>query len=264
MTTDETKCSTAEIHEHDRSNTSFTREECLRQIDEHASQAMTTISNFLIEEISDNNDVDKNYSKCTGITKDVLNELDELQHKMKNTWSRALSLKKDNEDLTGKIYKTMDDKNTSVPAKEPTHSIRQAYMELITDAFGDEIDALRNGKIYEPKTGSLKKKMNSNKSTNSKDKKDLSSSTVAGGFLIQEDNQINIQANSKQNENIDKIDIDVLVDFLESGIDILSKEEQNFILAQYNEKEKNVSSKKQCTSSPKMLTPHERRRQVIF
>lgn len=264
MTMEETNSCTAEILEHERSNNSFTREECLQHIDEHVSQATTAISNFLTEDISENNNrVDMDYSKCA---ENLFEELDELQQKMKDNWSRALSFKDDNDNkgLKGKTHTTVEHNNISVGKKDSSYSIRQVYMELVTEAFGDEIDALRNGQIYEPETRNVKKKLKSNKSNDEKDQSS-SSSTVAGGFLIQENNQINIQADSKQNETIEEIDVDVLVDFLESGIDILSKEEQDMLLTQYNEKEKNLSSKnEQCTSSSKILTPHERRRKVIF
>ena len=113
---------------------------------------------------------------------------------------------------------------------------REAYMTLITDAFSDELDDLRHGRIR----------------NNGRDKKE------AVADILQQDN---IVMPEEGGTNSGHIDIDVLVDMLESGMQDWSSEEKELLLIDLKVKAENENETNMDVDT---LTVHERRRRDIF
>jgi hypothetical protein len=113
---------------------------------------------------------------------------------------------------------------------------RDVYMNLVTEAFADELDDLRHGKLQND--DDAKKKM-----------KNLDES------ILQQDN---IVIPKERNSDGVNVDMEILAEMLESGMEGWDQEQKELLLQDWK------VSQGEGTMELEELTPHERRRRVIF
>lgn len=116
---------------------------------------------------------------------------------------------------------------------------RKVYMNLVTEAFGDELDDLRSGRV---RVEQMSKKKKSKKQGVESD-------------VLMQDNII-----MPTDDSADVVDMQILANMLESGMNSWTREERDLMLLD-NEL---LSSKDQEKNNIKELTPHERRRRDLF
>mmetsp|Transcript_14723 Transcript_14723/g.21025 ORF Transcript_14723/g.21025 Transcript_14723/m.21025 type:complete len:281 (+) Transcript_14723:316-1158(+) len=119
-------------------------------------------------------------------------------------------------------------------------SFHRTYMDAATEAFSEELDAMRHGRSLEP-------------SRSKNDSKSKSTETTGIEGLERYEN-IFAEPSSLEDEEEsvrDDVDIEVLVESLESGMDTWTLEEKELLM----------SHEKQNGDG---LTPHERRRRMFF
>ena len=171
--------------------------------------------------------IDKNSGKHGALFSDPIQVYDEMSQacsEMKSTWeeyrSDLASIEKDKE------AQTLKDNN----------QFREVYMNLVTEAFADELDDLRHGKIQ--KDESMKKKKKSGDVNHS----------------------FNIVIPEERNSGDGNVDMDILADMLESGMVGWSPEEKELLLKDW----KHGQSEGSAEVNVDDLTPHERRRNILF
>mmetsp|Transcript_2790 Transcript_2790/g.3289 ORF Transcript_2790/g.3289 Transcript_2790/m.3289 type:complete len:266 (-) Transcript_2790:328-1125(-) len=180
----------------------------------------------------DNEEQDPTINSCI--------EIDNIMKQMKNTWSE--------------YYSSIDEINNKTKSEEDIIKeealFRDAYMEMITEAFADELDDLRHGKVtnYNTKKKKKKKKRKSNNMSNNGDDDDGDCEAIL--------KQDNIVMPNEEDEQLDEnVDVEVLASCLESGMDIWTKEEKMLLAFDNN---KNIGEMKN------RVRPHERRRRELF
>lgn len=102
----------------------------------------------------------------------------------------------------------VDEKNDDDSSSVKEDDFRAAYMSLVTDAFSDELDAMRSGK-------QTQKEQNAQKGKRKKEEETFN--------LMHTDN-------SASTNNAPVIDMELLVNILESGMDMFTKEEQQLMM----------------------------------
>jgi len=150
-------------------------------------------------------------------------EMSQACSEMKATWeeyhSDIASIEKVKEELSIDINK----------------KFRDVYMNLVTEAFADQLDDLRHGKIQNDDT--KKKTMNLDES------------------ILQQDNIVIPKERSSDGVNVD---MEILAEMLESGMEGWDQEQKELLLQDW------IVSQVEDTVELDELTPHERRRRVVF
>lgn len=117
---------------------------------------------------------------------------------------------------------------------------REVYMNLVTEAFGDELDDLRSGKV---RVEQVSKKKKSKKQGVESD-------------VLMQDNII-----MPTDDSADVVDMQILANMLESGMNSWTREERDLMIL---DNEQLLSSNDQEKNNTNKLTPHERRRRDLF
>eukprot|EP00979_Chaetoceros_neogracilis_P013614 scaffold3947_cov222-Chaetoceros_neogracile.AAC.4 len=180
---------------------------------------LTTAVNGLFETNSDGHDA---------ILHDPIRVYDEMSQacaQMKSTWEEHRS------DLAS------IEKEKEAQSVEDNKQFREVYMNMVTDAFSDELDDLRHGI---QKDSSTKKKKSS-----------------VDDSILQQDN---IVIPEEHNNGGGNVDMEILADMLESGMEGWSTEEKELLLKDWN----HSHSEQSIEESVDDLTPHEQNRKIIF
>lgn len=166
----------------------------------------------------------------------VYDEVDQVCDEMKGAWEQYRSNLDD-------IQKDKEAYEQKVDSK-----FRKVYMHLTTETFADELDDLRHGRVS---TNILTSKaMRKEKKQKSENESDI---------LMQENIVIPVQSNTEEDVNVD---VKVLVDMLESGMDGWDAIEKELFLQDCENKSRKHQDKE--TDQQTTMTPHEKRRREIF
>jgi GTPase SAR1 family protein len=125
---------------------------------------------------------------------------------------------------------------------------RKVFINLMTETFADELDDLRHGRVRVD--------------TRKKDKKQLPVENIPD-ILMQENIVMPVQC---MNENVGEdvnVDVKVLVDMLESGMDGWNASEKELILQDWKNKSRKHHDDTE-EEDQQVMTPHERRKREIF
>jgi len=145
---------------------------------------------------------------------------------------------KDMLDIWSNYYSQLEkmNKDSKTKLKLDDELFRRAYMDTVTEAFADELDDLRHGRIKDD--GKNKKK----KST------EYDEELKMQNVILPKDNEVN-------GTTLTNDDIKVLATCLESGMDIWTEEERRFLVMESQSRE---------TNDKTTQTIHERRRKMLF
>ena len=136
---------------------------------------------------------------------------------------------------------------TEETGKVSEEEFRGMYMEMMTTAFASELDDIRTGKAAVLATSKKRKKKSA--AANAMDEDNV--------FVAPPEQEADAEAAKRQAEDID---VDVLVNILQSGARAFSKEEKA-ILAEERERANRRSD--DDGGSTDAMTPHERRRRLV-
>ena len=172
----------------------------------------------------------------------IYEEMEELSNNIGSVWTNHYQRKQELED------------EVKLEKERQNLKFKNAYMEAITSAFGDELDDIRNGKVINETFTKKKKRKNSGNVSNSANKED----EVIDNILDQ-DNIILAQPQETGNASFD---IDVMVSCLESGMSVWREEEKELFLLDREEKDMIMSDD---TDRKKIdVSIHEKRRLELF
>ncbi|GFH51325.1 predicted protein [Chaetoceros tenuissimus] len=157
----------------------------------------------------------------------ALDEISNVTDSMRASWKNYSTTKSKIEEQKAQHDAVQDEK------------FREVYMNLVTEAFGDELDDLRSGKVRVEQVSKKKKSKNLG---------------VESDVLMQ-DNII-----MPTDDSADVVDMQILANMLESGMNSWTREERDLLILD-NEQ---LSSKDQGKKNINKLTPHERRRRELF
>ena len=167
----------------------------------------------------------------------IYDEMEKLSESMSSVWKDHYQMKRKLEKDAKKQKDVQDIK------------FKNAYMEIVTTAFADELDDFRQGNVSNDEIITKQKK---GKSGGGKNKDDIDN-------ILDQDNIILAQTQVAGNG---AFDIDVMVSCLESGMSIWREEEKElFLIDRENEKEMDVAD---SMSTGKRLSIHELRRIELF
>lgn len=142
-------------------------------------------------------------------------------------------------DVWSEYYTQMKDiQNKSINFDADNRIFRKVYMGMITEAFADELDDLRHGRV---KDKSNKKKKKSNEYNE-----------------VLEQQNVVVPKVKETVETLKSNDIKVLISCLESGMNIWTDEEKGFLTTKRREDQRNSNQKKDP------VTIHEKRRIALF
>jgi ABC-type transporter MlaC component len=156
----------------------------------------------------------------------MLASIDKSTNSMVDTWSA--------------YYSQLELATTKKNEGKDDERFRKVYMEMITEAFADELDDLRHGRVKDQ--GKKKKK----KTIEDDDEE-----------LLKQQNIV-VPSSIGQAETLKGNDVKVLVSCLESGMDIWTEEERQFLLSEKGPQQRNTKTDKDT------LTLHERKRRALF
>lgn len=157
----------------------------------------------------------------------ALDEISNVTDSMKASWNNYFRKRSEIEEQKAQHDAVQDEK------------FREVYMNLVTEAFGDELDDLRSGRV---RVEQMSKKKKSKKQGVESD-------------VLMQDNII-----MPTDDSADVVDMQILANMLESGMTSWTREERDLMILD-NEL---LSSKDQEKNNIKELTPHERRRRDLF
>jgi len=208
---------------------------------------------FTILQSNPFDDTDTETTTTTKDPNDVITQLTSIRNEMISSWKQ---LKESSSQTTTTATTTSAQKK--LKSQEEEESFKSIYVNSITNAFSEELEAIRSGTSMPDDNNTTP-----NTSRNKKGKKALDEKNK-----VLQDTNVFISTNKKEVE--EEIDIDVLVECLSSGMDLLSQDEKELIMEEQellSQDEKELIMEEQEVEvvgrKEKDVLPHDLRREKL-